>query len=119
MNLVRDGTPAPPLDDGVEQQLATAVCVLLPPVQLIVDGERDTLLEATLGVVRPADDVTTELQTKRHVEVLGHVGLGPDLLDAILVHECSILKCAPPEEGVVTDEGSDLTVGASWETPVS
>ena len=89
--------------------------VLLPPVQLIVDGERHSLLEATLRVRRPADNVATHLQTKRHIKVFRHVRLGPDLLLAICrVDERSILQCFPAKEGIVADEGRDLTVRATW-----
>ena len=133
VDLVRDRALPPPLDERVEQQLVTpyprthhqrdinqhgcaglTVGVLLPPVQLIVDGERHSLLEATLRVRRPADNVATHLQTKRHIEVFGHVRLGPDLLLTICgIHERSILQCFPAKEGIVADEGRDLTVRAT------
>ena len=81
VNLVGDRALLPPLHNRVEQQLVTAftpchdersyralgettmptIGVLLPPVQLIVDGERHSLLEATLRVRRPADNVATHL----------------------------------------------------------
>lgn len=41
-----------------------AIRVLLPPIELIVDGERDTLLESTLRVCGPSNDVSLELRTK-------------------------------------------------------
>ena len=86
----------------------------MPAIQLIVACQRDTFLEATLGVRRPADNVATHLKPKRHVEVFRHVGLRPDLLLAIRwVSEGRILECLPPEERVVADERCNLAVGAT------
>ena len=88
--------------------------VLLPSVKLIVDGQRHTLLESTVGVGRPADDVASQLKTKRHVEIFGHIRLRPDLLLAIRwVSKGRILECLPPEERVVADERCNLAVGAT------
>jgi hypothetical protein len=120
MNLMSNRALAPPLSDRVEQQLVTAVRVLLPPVELVVASERHALPEAAVRVGRPAHDVATHLDTERHVEILGHVRLGPDLLLAVGgVNECSVLDGLPAEERIVTDERSDLAVGARHrDTPV-
>ena len=61
VNLFVDRATSPPLYDGVEQQLATSIGVLLPTIELIVDGEGDSFLESTLGVRRLANNVTSEL----------------------------------------------------------
>lgn len=133
-NLRRNGSPTPPLNEWVEQQLVTTcpskgeisnrstseiasrtqrtIRVFLPSVQFIVNGERDTLLEGTVGVSGPADDVALHLQAERHIEVFGHVRLGPNFLQAVRrVDEGRILKRSPAKERIVTDEGRDLAVG--------
>jgi hypothetical protein len=51
------------------------------------------------------------LETKRHIEILRHVRLGPELFVTILVEVRDLLNGSPAENGVVTDEGSDITVG--------
>ena len=70
-----NGTLGQPFGKRVEQQLRTSVRVLLPSVQLVVDRKRDALLEFTLGVRSPTDDITLLLQPHGHVEILGDVML--------------------------------------------
>lgn len=120
VDLLRDGPAGEPADEGVEEQLGAPVRVFLPPVELVVDRERDTLLEAAEGVRRPADDVAAET----HGHVVGcrslrslriRERLGPDLLELVGgVDEGGVLDGLPAEEGVVTDEESDLTIAASY-----
>ena len=87
----------------------------MPAVKLIIARQRDTLFEASVRVGSPANDVATKHKTKRHIEVFGHVRLGPDLLLTICgIDERSILQCFPAKEGIVADEGRDLTVRATW-----
>lgn len=87
---------------------------LLPSVQLVITSERDTLLEPSVRVGGPPERVSSHLQSKRHVEVLRDVRLGPDLGETVVgVDEAGVLDGRPSEEGVVTDEGSDLSVGAT------
>ena len=86
----------------------------MPTVELIVARERDTLLESAVGVRRPTDDVSTKHQPEGHVEVLRDVRLAPDLLLPVcLVDERRILERGPAKEGIVADEGRDLTVRAT------
>lgn len=59
----------------VEKEFVAAVGILFPTSQFIVDSKRNTLLEAFAGPCGKSDNVTIALQTKRHVEILGHVGL--------------------------------------------
>lgn len=113
VNLSINRPMSPPLHERVEQQLATPIRVLLPAIQLVVDRQGHTLLEPAVGVRRPANNVPAQLQPERHVEIFGHVGLGPDLLDPVFVDEGGVLDGFPAEEGIVTDKGGDFTVGAS------
>ena len=49
---------------------------------------------------------------KRHVKVLGHLALRPDLASPALIEEGSILKRTPVQEHIVADECCDLTTHA-------
>jgi len=71
--LLRDRAQSPPVNNGVEDQFVTPVCVFLPSVQLIITGQTDTLLEAALRVGRPPDNVVLELKTECHVEVFRYM----------------------------------------------
>jgi len=73
VELLVDRALPPPVNERVEEKLVAPVSVLLPTIELVVAGQRHAFLEATLGVGRPANDVTLKLQAKRHVEILGHV----------------------------------------------
>jgi len=53
------------------------------------------------------------LETKRHIEVLRHVRLGPELLVTVLIEVRNLLDGSPAKDGVVTDEGGNVTVGDS------
>lgn len=61
MDLVRNRTLTPPFDKWVEQELAAPIGVFLPSIELIVDSERNTLLESTLRIGSPSDDEPTHL----------------------------------------------------------
>lgn len=73
VDLVVDGALVEPFDEGVEEEpvravnrkyrtytrrkenaLITPICILLPPIQLIIDSERYTFFEPALGVGRPS-----------------------------------------------------------------
>src|SRR6266702_4481767 len=105
--------------------------VLLPPVQLVVTCQRDTFLEATLRVCRPSNGESlklhttiriqyhthlenTDLKTQRHIEVLRHVRLRPDLLLVIVptVLERRVLECRPAKERVVPHKRRDFPICA-------
>jgi hypothetical protein len=66
----REGSTDEPESEGVEEELVAAVGVLLPAVQLVVDGERDAFFETVAGVGGKADGVAFDLQSEGHVEVL-------------------------------------------------
>jgi hypothetical protein len=51
------------------------------------------------------------LKTKRHVEILRNVRFGPELVVSILVLVADLLNSGPTEDGIVTDEWSNITVG--------
>ena len=57
----------------VEDELVTAVGVLLPTGQLVVDGQGHTLFEFIAVVCRKADDASSHLHTQRDIEILRHV----------------------------------------------
>lgn len=97
----------------MEDEFVDAVSVLLPPGKLIVDGEGDTLFEATLGIGGEAKGIARCLQTESHVKVLGHVRFGPELLKTIVLAFVgrSILDSGPAKHGVVANEGRDISLG--------
>lgn len=54
------------------------------------------------------------LKPERHIEILRDHVLRPDLGETIIgVDEAGILNGGPSQEGVVTDEGGNLAVGAA------
>lgn len=106
-----EGPLPEPHADRVEEQLVAAVSVFLPSRELVVHGQRHALLEAVAGPGREPDDVPVALQAQRHVEILGDVGFGPELLVAVFVFVGDLLDRAPAEDGVVADEGGHVAVG--------
>lgn len=97
----------------VEEQLVTAVGILLPASKFVVDGKGDTFLEAITGPSGKTDDETITLETKRHVEILGHVRLGPELFVIVFVDIRYLLNGGPAENGIVADKGCNIAVGYS------
>lgn len=130
MDLMRDWTLAPPLDQGVEHELAApcqdreydgwiptkigpTIGVFLPAVELIVDRKGYTLLETAVRVGCPSNDVSTQLEAQGHVEIFGDIRFGPYLLHAIgFVDERRVLNSSPPEESVVTDKWGNFAISA-------
>ena len=113
--LCVDRTLAPPLDERIKQQsdplvsiarktpftnsLITPIRVLFPPIKLIITRERHALFESPVRIGCPADRVAFQLQTQRHVKILGHVRLGPNL--SLLVggvDKSSVLESFPAEK---------------------
>lgn len=104
------GTFPEPGVHGVEDKFVATVSILLPSIQLVEDGKRHTLFEATAVVTGQSDNVTRNLQTKRNIKVLGHVALGPEANVAIFLWRIAYrLDSLPAQKGVVTDERSNLT----------
>lgn len=66
----RKWTANKPEADRVEHELVTAVSVLLPSSQFIVDGERDTFLESVAGPCSEASDVALDLKAEGHIKIL-------------------------------------------------
>lgn len=95
----------------MEKQLVAAVRILLPSSKFVVHGKRHALLEAFASPGRKTDDVAVDLETQRHVEIFGNVGLGPEFLVAIFVEEGDLLDSGPAENSIVADEGGDVAVG--------
>ena len=61
-------------------------------------------------VTGEADNVTLDLETERNIEVLGNMALGPEADVTLIVRRVTNgLNSLPAQEGVVTDEGGDLT----------
>lgn len=106
----REGTTSGPFAEGVEQEFVTAVSVFLPSGKLVVDSERDTFFETVAGVGAKSDNVTCDLQTERHVEIFGDVGLGPELLVTIFVFVRNFLNGSPSQDCIVADEGRHVTI---------
>lgn len=99
-----------PLVDRPEEQLVATVRILFPPSQFVVHGQRDTFFEALASPCGKSNDVAVRLQLERHFEILGDVVLGPELLVSVLIEVANLLDGGPAEDGVVTDEGGDVTV---------
>lgn len=74
-----------PESERVEEQLVTAVRVLLPPRQLVVHCKTNALLKAVARIRGVPQRVAGTLQPQGHIEVLGHVRLGPVLLVVVFV----------------------------------
>lgn len=74
----RDRTSEQPLTEWVEDQLGAPESVFLPSVQLVVTGERDTLLEFAFRIRSPSNDIAFDLKRDGDLEVLRHVLLGPN-----------------------------------------
>jgi hypothetical protein len=69
----------------MEQELVATVYILLPSVQLVVHSQGDTFFEAIAGIGAQSNGVAGNLETQRHVEVLGDLRLGLELFVSILV----------------------------------
>lgn len=107
-------SPGRPVAEWLENQLGATVGVLLPTGQLVVDSERDTLLETFTSIATEANDVSVGLQTKSHVKVLRDGLLRPELLVVVVLAVIADgLDSGPPHDSVVTDEGRNITVSDS------
>jgi hypothetical protein len=112
--------------DRVEDELIAPVCIsvnllaqpiskyqahsLLPAIEFVENRQRYTLFEATTVVTSKADNVTSDLQAKCDIEVLRHVALRPKADVTFFIRRVSNrLDGFPSQEGIVTDERSDLT----------
>jgi len=62
----------------MEDQFITAVSILLPPIQFVEDGQRDTLLELVVVICSEPHDVVVDLKSQRHVEILRYSGFAPE-----------------------------------------
>lgn len=116
----RDRTSEQPLTEWVEDQLGAPESVFLPSVQLVVTGERDTLLEFAFRVRSPSNDIAFDLKRDGDLEVLRHVLLRPySHLAVIGVWVHTLLERRPSDETgrqrcqgicnsrIVADEWSD------------
>lgn len=95
----------------MKQQLITPIRVFLPPRQLVVDGERNSFFEPIALIACESELVPFALEPERHVEIFGDVRLGPEFLVAVFVGVGYLLQGGPAEDGVVADEGADVTAG--------
>jgi len=64
-----------PGPDGMEHQFTVAVRVSLPTADLIVDRQRDLLLELILMIRSVSSNPVGALKSDAHVEILGNVVL--------------------------------------------
>jgi len=72
-----------PVFERPEDEFGAAVGVLLPPGELVVDGEGDAFFEEFAvgrGEAGEADEVAFVLEAEGHVEVFGDGGFGPVVL---------------------------------------
>jgi hypothetical protein len=99
-----NGTSSGPVPQRVEEKFITTVRILLPTRQLVIDGQRDAFLESIACIRGEAAAITSTLKSKRHVEVFGHVGFGPELLVAVFIVRSRVLNSSPAQDSVVTDE---------------
>jgi len=97
----------------MEEKLVTAVGIFLPTCQFIVHSQRHTLFESFASPSSKTNSITIDLETERHIEILGHVRFRPELLVSIFVLVGDLLNGRPAENGVVSDEGGNITVGDS------
>ena len=82
-----------------QNSLATPVRILLPPIQLIVHAQRDTLLETTSRISCPSNDIVLHHQPQRHVKIFRYIALRPDLLLAIhSINKSNVLNRTPAQE---------------------
>ena len=134
--LGTDRSMAPPLDEGVEDDLVTAynnasasttdkrngrreererqtISILLPPRKLINNSQRHTLLEPSLRVCRPPQSIPLQQEPKREIKVLRDVSLRPLLPPPIRrVDERRVLHCGPAEKGVVSHKRCYFAISA-------
>jgi len=62
-----------PESTGLEQQFVASICVFLPAVQFVVDGQGDTFFEAFSGVRAETNCVPCDLETQGQVEILRYM----------------------------------------------
>ncbi|KAI6749400.1 hypothetical protein HG530_015239 [Fusarium avenaceum] len=93
----------------MEHKLVAAVSVLLPSVQLIVDGQRNTLLETTVVVSSQTTHHTSHLNSQTDIEILRDVSVGPPLGNFVgWINKRDTLYSLPAKESVVADERCDI-----------
>ena len=97
----------------MEEKLVATIGIFLPTCQFIVDSQRHTFFESLASPSSKTNSITIALETERHVEILGYVGLGPEFLVSVLVLIGDLLNSRPAENGVVSDERGNITVGDS------
>jgi len=68
-NKLGEWTSGKPQSERVEEQLITAVCILFPSCQFIIDSQRDALFETIAGIGAKSDSISVNLQAERHVEI--------------------------------------------------
>jgi hypothetical protein len=71
----RDGASPEPRVYRIENQLIAPIGILLPASKLIVHGQRDALLKLIAVIGSQTDNVASNLEAKREIEVLGHMAL--------------------------------------------
>jgi len=99
--------------DHIKRRIPT-ISILLPPCQLINDGQTHTFLESSIRVCSPAQCVPVEQQPQRKVKVLRDVSFGPLFcLSISWVDERRILHGGPAQERIVPDKGSYFAVGTA------
>ena len=80
-----------PAVQRVEDHLADTVSVLLPAGNLVVDGQRDTLLKALAVVRSNTNDVALHLESQGDIEILRHVVLRPVASVSLILDNTDIL----------------------------
>ena len=63
-----------------------------------------------MSPVGETGNVALDLKSESHVEVFGHVRLGPEHVLAVF-HGGDVLQGGPAEDCVVTDKGCDVSIG--------
>lgn len=94
----------------MENELVTAIGILFPTRQLIIQGERHALFEFTVVVRSQTNSHALHLQSETDIKILGDVCIRPPLCLAIRrIHKLNTLNSLPPEESVVANEGRYIT----------
>lgn len=89
----------------VEDKLVAAERVFLPSIELVENGQRNALLEATTVVTRQSYDVAGDLETKRNIEIFGNVAFGPKAYVAVFLRRVADgLNSLPAQESIVSLE---------------
>jgi hypothetical protein len=104
-------TASKPESEWMEQQFVAAVSVLLPAIQFVVHCQGNTFFEAIAGIGAKTNDVTGNLETQRHIEVLRDVRLRPELFVSIFVIVGHFLQGRPTENSIVANKRRDVTIG--------